>query len=57
MVYLYMRESKEELIINLSIFESYLEHVPTCTISSKMHTFKNLFTLTNLYKIFNIKIE
>jgi len=57
MVYLYMRESKEELIINLSIFESYLEHVPTCTISSKMHAFKNLFTLTNLYKIFNIKIE
>jgi len=57
MVYVYMRESGEELIINLSISESYSEHVLTCTISSKMHVFKNLFIFTNLYKIFNIKIE
>jgi len=57
MVYVYMRESKEELIINLSISESYSEHVLTCIISSKMHVFKTLFILTNLYKIFNIKIE
>lgn len=42
MLYVYMRVPKEELTVNLSISESYFEHVRTM-LSSKMHLFQNIY--------------